>query len=211
MAGADHDAFLVPGGASDLLPTNTQIFSSTVRYGKPWYITVWSGTLLAVILAAVAASSSGGGGAKGGLWGGAFAVALVATGISWALGRLYTRQYAASLKAGEWHQGVVCFPSGDVVIRFQGLFSSVDRTIEAAYLSRAQVERRCSPLHLRPRNYLKLYFLQIDARPACVAVCEDDLRDSVVRIAEYINTLKGQQAASHYGFPSAGGFGSPLI
>ena len=51
------------------------------------------------------------------------------------------RDYETAVQMGTWHEGIIVFQSGDVVTRFKGLFREVDRTNEAAYLSRAEVEQ----------------------------------------------------------------------
>jgi hypothetical protein len=107
------------------------------------------------------------------------------------LARRATARYQLQLKNGEWHEGVIVFPSGDVVVRFGGLCGTTDRTIESVYLSRADVVRGCSiwrPFGLR--QFLKIHYLGIDARPASVSVCEIDLCDDITRIAQHINDLK---------------------
>lgn len=199
---SDSDAFLgSAGSSSDLLPSNTQLFVSAPRLRKPFFILLTVGTILTAVLLAVGSSSSLASSAKGGLLGAAAAVALIAAGAALWLRRLYIHQYHEALKQGAWHEGLVVFPSGDVVVRFSGVFANTDKTIESAFLSRAQVERRCSLLHLGRRNFLKLYYLTLDARPAVISVCEDDLRDGVARVADYINDLKAKtsHAAAAFG------------
>lgn len=199
---SDSDAFLgATGASSDLLPSNTQLFVSTPRMRKPFYIVLTVGAILAAILVAVGSSSALSGSAKGAVLGAAAAVGLVALCGAGFLRRLYIRLYNEALKQGAWHEGLVVFPSGDVVVRFGGVFVNTDKTIESAFLSRAQVERRCSFLHFRARNFLKLYYLTLDARPAVISICEDDLRDGVARVADYINDLKAKtsHAASAFG------------
>ena len=94
------------------------------------------------------------------------------------------------MAAGNWHQGVIVFPSGDVVVRAQGVFADTDKTIESVYFSRADVERGFAPHRCGVRRYLKLYFLGIDATAAVITICETDLRDDVTRIADFINEMK---------------------
>ena len=100
------------------------------------------------------------------------------------------QEYEAALAAGTWHEGVILFPSGDVVIRDRGLVSKLDKTIESVYFSRADVEQRCALHRCGMRRYLKLYYLGIDATAAVISICETDLRDDVGRIAEIINEQK---------------------
>ena len=104
--------------------------------------------------------------------------------------RRVAAQYQLQLKNGEWHEGVIVFPSGDVVVRFGGICGMTDRTIESVYLSRADVVRDCYLWRFGMKRFLKIHYLGIDARPASVSVCEIDLCDDVSRIAQHINDLK---------------------
>jgi hypothetical protein len=106
------------------------------------------------------------------------------------LARRVSAQYLIQLKNGEWHEGVIVFPSGDVVVRYGGICGMMDRTIESVYLSRADVVRGCYLWRFGMKRYLKIHYLGIDARPAAVSVCEIDLCDDVSRIAQHINDLK---------------------
>jgi hypothetical protein len=60
------------------------------------------------------------------------------------MARRANAKYTAMLSRGEWHEGIIVFPSGDVVLRFRGVLPmmNVNRTIESVYLSRAEVEKR---------------------------------------------------------------------
>jgi hypothetical protein len=98
-------------------------------------------------------------------------------------------RYNTQLKNGEWHEGVIVFPSGDVVVRFGGMCGTTDCTIESVYLSRVDVVRSCSLWRLGVKRFLKIHYLGIDARPASLSVCEVDLRDDISRIAQHINDL----------------------
>lgn len=123
---------LLPGsaGAGGLLPTNTQIFSSTVRYGKAYHATATCViTCFVVILIAGTAMSNKTTNAA--LVGSAFGIlGLGMFGLY--LFRLRVRAaYEKSLGLGEWHEGVIVFPSGDVVVRFSSTLGSIDKTIEA--------------------------------------------------------------------------------
>jgi hypothetical protein len=113
------------------------------------------------------------------------------------LARRRTREYEEALRAGSWHFGLIVFPSGDVVVRDLGLFKNVDRTIESVYLSRADVERRCAPHRCGMRNFLRIYYLGVDARPSVISICETDLRDGVSQIADFINDLRSKQMAAY--------------
>ena len=92
--------------------------------------------------------------------------------------------YIKQQAAGEWHEGVIVFPSGDVVVRFVGSFwGSIDTTIESAYLSRVDVVRSCSPWRcFAPRNHLVVHYLGIDARPAVLSICDIDLQEDVAKV-----------------------------
>ena len=94
------------------------------------------------------------------------------------------KRYLGQLAAGEWHEGVIVFPSGDVVVRFVGSFwGSTDTTIESVYLSRVDVVRSCSPWRcFAPRGYLVIHFLGIDARPSTLRICDVDLRDDITQV-----------------------------
>lgn len=191
-----QDALLptTASGVSDLLPSNTQIFSSTVRYGRLFYIIAATSGIVGILL--LLASSRAGVSAVA-LVGAGLGILAVGAGACGVLAWRAHRAYAAQLRNGEWHEGVIVFSSGDVVVRFSGIFGNVERTIEAVYLSRADVERRCAP-HVcgLPRQYLKIYHLGIDARPSVVYICETDLRESVFRVADYINALKAQNMSA---------------
>lgn len=108
--------------------------------------------------------------------------------------RKLEREYALQLESGSWHQGIIVFPSGDIVVRFHQMLGTLDKTIEAAFLSRAEVEKSCAPW--RPyapiQTYLRLYYIGIDGRPCAMSVCQTDLRDSVAQIADYISELKSK-------------------
>ena len=107
------------------------------------------------------------------------------------------KAYEAALVSGGWHEGIIVFPSGDVVVRFSGLLRMTDKTIEAVYLSRADIERRCAWHRCGPRYYILIHYLGLDARPAVVAICETQLRDNVVTVAEFINDLKSKQLSNY--------------
>jgi hypothetical protein len=69
------DAALLTGGdfvsgPSDLLPTNTQVFSSTVRYGRPFWLLFLSAAIACPLFLIAGVASEGG--AKAGLLGFAF-------------------------------------------------------------------------------------------------------------------------------------------
>lgn len=97
--------------------------------------------------------------------------------------------YAAAVAAGAHHQGVIVFPSGDIVVRMHRFMFSVDRTLEAAYFSRAEVERGCSP-GCTITDVLRLHYLGIDGRACVLSVSQADLRDPVRGIAEFLSEMK---------------------
>ena len=112
------------------------------------------------------------------------------------LARRSRKAYEAALQQGGWHEGIIVFPSGDCVIRFSGIFGMTDKTIEAVYLSRADVERKFAWHRLGFRYFVDIHYLGIDARPAVVSICETQLRDNVVTIASFINDLKSKQLSN---------------
>lgn len=92
--------------------------------------------------------------------------------------------------------GIIVFPTGDIVARFQHLFRTIDLTIENVYLNRAAVEpgfclKRCST-----RQYLAIYYLDIDGRAQRLSIVDVDLVDNVYTIAEHINQLKSKTVNS---------------
>ena len=99
---------------------------------------------------------------------------------------------------GEWHEGVIVFPSGDLVVRYNGVLSSVDATIEAVCFNRADVVQEFSFVSCRSRRYLKLYYLGLDARPAVLSICESDLRDNVTTMAAFINGVKARSLTANF-------------
>jgi hypothetical protein len=114
------------------------------------------------------------------------------------IARRAKRRYNDELRVGAWHEGIIVFPTGDLVVRFRGLFGSIDRTIEAVYLSRADVDRGWSFKSCGKRAFLRIYYLGIDARPQVVSVCEKDLRDPVARVAEFINEVKSKTMTTSF-------------
>lgn len=200
---ADEELLVTTDGVSELLPSNTQIFSSAVSYGLLWHLFVWLGGA-ATACAALAAFALKHNVAMYGAAGGVAAVTLLG---AWLLARRAQAAYATATRLGEHHEGVLVFPTGDIVIAFRGCLPplGVDTTIEAAYLSRAVVARRCSLRHLRPVRFLDLHYLRIDARPARISIAQTDLRDDVARVADYINAQKGAQ------FGGGGGAGGNAL
>ncbi|RYG53115.1 hypothetical protein EON66_08995 [archaeon] len=114
----------------------------------------------------------------------------------WLYSRRARANYRQQVQEGQWHQGVIVFPSGDVVLRFTGVLRNVDTTIDGTYLSRADVVYRCTPRRIFFKApYLVLYHLGIDARPRVTMVCQSDVCDSVHRIADHINDVKAHQTS----------------
>lgn len=191
--GAPEGSLLLDGehvlGSRDLLPTNTQIFSSTVHYSGTYYGSQ-VGVLVAFIAFMVASSATHGDTHIAFL---AVAVATLVLGVAAGFClRMRTRlAYLRALSAGEWHEGIIVFPTGDVVVRFHTVLYNVDQTIEAAYLSRAEVHRTCT-WRCQPYNQLRLHFLGIDAKPVTLTIGETYLRDSATTVAEYINDAKSR-------------------
>jgi hypothetical protein len=97
---------------------------------------------------------------------------------------------------GEWSQGVIVFPSGDVVVRMDSVFNHVDTTIEAIFLSSADAVEQFTPWRCGKRRYLRLRYLAANARASVISICETDLRESAVTIASYINSVKSKSISS---------------
>jgi hypothetical protein len=116
---------------NDLLPQNTQIFSSTVRYGRIFYAVAAAIviTSFALLLAAISDTSI-----RTPLLGAAFGLGGVGSLTLWLMTKRAKYLYNNQMRMGEWHEGVIVFPSGDIVVRFSGLWRSVDKTIEACKL-----------------------------------------------------------------------------
>ena len=103
--------------------------------------------------------------------------------------------YLAQRARGDWHEGVIVFPSGDIVLRFHRLFGHLDRTIESISLSRYEIERGCA-LHVCGfRSYLRLHFIAADGRAQVLSVCQTELADDVHVIADYLTALKERALA----------------
>ena len=105
-------------------------------------------------------------------------------------------RYRHKVAMSEWQEGVIVFPSGDLVVRLEGLFHSVDTTIESVYLTRADVVSGFACTRCRPRRHLLIHYIGLDAKPAVIRVCEADLRESGITIASYINDLKSKSLTS---------------
>ena len=148
MLGAGDEELLVEG-ISDLLPQNTQVFPSTPRAGCAFYVIVWLGGALSILLGLAALARAH----DLALYGAAGGLGVAVLAAAFALHRCTAARHAAAVRAGELHEGIIVFPTGDIVIRFSGCAPGgrcgVDLTVEAAYLSRAAVVRRCSLPHVR--------------------------------------------------------------
>lgn len=113
--------------------------------------------------------------------------------VAWS--RRLQATYLLRRTRGEWHEGVIVFPSGDVVLRFHRLFGHVDRTIEAASLSRVEIERGCAPHVCGFRSYLRLHYIATDGRAQVLSVCQSELVDDLHQVQQYIETLKDRAMA----------------
>ncbi|MDR3741834.1 MAG: hypothetical protein P4L40_22670 [Terracidiphilus sp.] len=103
--------------------------------------------------------------------------------------------YRHKVAMSEWQDGVIVFPSGDVVVRLPGL-RPVDTTIEAVCLTYAVVKPGCSIARCRPQSMLQIHFKGLDAAESVVSVCQADLRESALTIAAYINDVKSKSNTS---------------
>ncbi len=161
---------------------------SSVRYGRLWHAIAAAAVFIFVLFLGISVS---GGVSSPSLWLGlTFGVPLALCVPLFLLARKHAKDYESSVRSGTWHEGVIVFPSGDVVVRFKNLIFDVDKTIEAAHLSRAEVERQFAIQRLWWRPHLRVHYVGIDARPVAVAVCDVDLRDPPKKIADYINAVK---------------------
>jgi len=117
---------------------------------------------------------------------------VIAVACLYWLARRATSAHAKQLASGEWHEGVIVFASGDVVLRFMNLTGNVDTTIETRYLSRADVKQQFSVWRCSSRRHLQVYYLGMDTRPKVASISQDDLTDDVGTIAGYINDTKAK-------------------
>lgn len=182
-------------GAPSNLPTNTTSFFSTAAYPRAWYALAAAAALVSLALVA-----SGGGGA---VVGAGFGVGLAAAAALLLWARRCERDHAHGLHSNSWRYGVFVFPSGDVVVRLPGVLRDTDLTVEAVYVSRAEVAVAFAPSRcgLR-RKFLMLHYLSLEGRPLLARVCETEMRDDVAHVADTINEAKLR--AAHGG--GAGGF-----
>lgn len=102
-------------------------------------------------------------------------------------------KYNEMVASNRWHEGVIVFPDGSVIVRVRSPFRSIDETIEPVYLSRADAVYELSLLTCcRRAKFLRIYFLGADARPQLITLSQSALVDDVVTIAEYINQNKSK-------------------
>eukprot|EP01138_Halocafeteria_seosinensis_P014159 gb/GECG01014457.1/.p1 GENE.gb/GECG01014457.1/~~gb/GECG01014457.1/.p1 ORF type:complete len:191 (+),score=4.38 gb/GECG01014457.1/:1-573(+) len=182
------DPLLTEETTSDLLPTNTQVFPSSYRFPFFFWVTLAGGSLLSLILIAVGGSTSGSTQA-GTLTVGI--IILVTTGI--ALFVLYRRSklsHEYKIRTGEWYEGVIVFPNGNVVIRLNSLCWRIDLTIESVYLSRVDVAHRFNFAKCGRTQYLKFYYSKLDSTPGQLAIPAYCFVDNLERIAQYVNEVK---------------------
>jgi hypothetical protein len=112
------------------------------------------------------------------------------------IARKMKEAYRQKVAMSEWQEGVIVFPSGDVVVRLEGLFGKIDTTIESVYLTKAEVTTACAFTRLRRLKFLTIHYISLDAKPTVIAVAEADLRESPATIAAYINDLKAKALTS---------------
>ena len=115
--------------------------------------------------------------------------------IMYLLAQQATKTHARQRASGEWHEGVIVFSSGDVVVRFLGVTSTVDITVESRYLSRAEVRPQFSVNRCATRRALKVYYMGMDTRLKVLSIPEHDLTDDVDTIASYINDTKAKSTS----------------
>ena len=188
-----HAGLLVDtvAGASELLPDGTAVYASTCRWPRLFYAAASASVVTAASLFLAGATSSDS----------SARVALVGAAVglfaSAALGLLWWRRqleaaYLLARSGGSWHQGVIVFASGDVVVRFARAWGNVDRTIESAFVSRAEVERGCAPHACGVRDFLRLHYVAVDGRAGALSVCQTELVDPVAHVAAYITETKAK-------------------
>jgi len=178
-------------GASELLPDGTAIFVSTCRWPRLFYAAASAAVVLftALLLAGVTSTSRAG---ATGLLASAFGTFAVAAGLLLLWARRLHAAYVHARAAGAWHQGVIVFASGDIVVRFARPLRNLDRTIESAFVSRAEVERGCAPHACGVRDFLRLHFVAVDGRQCSLSLCQTELVDPVRAVADYIGEVKAR-------------------
>jgi len=178
------------------LPAHTQLFVSA-----PPTLGLRRWELVAVLALAVAIAGLAGGAAgapPSGLTRTALAAACAAATAALVaslvvVARCRRRAYDDAVRRGSWIEGILVFATGDVAIRFEWRAMPINQTIE--FVSRADVESRCSLWRCRRAAFLRIYYHTIDARPAVATVCESELRDSIASVAAYINEVKGRNTS----------------
>lgn len=128
----DAPNLLDSAGHSGLLPTNTTIYHSTVRYSRAFYVLSLGGCSLGSLLLLIAILTTSD--KRGSLFGFAFALLMITGIVGYIIARRDNNKYKEDIFNGNWHQGIIIFPSGDIVVRISRIFGGIDRTIESAYL-----------------------------------------------------------------------------
>ncbi len=184
-----HSGLLIDtvAGASDLLPDGTAVFASTCRWPRVFYAAAGAavGVTASLLLAGATTASVALVGTALGLF------AAAAIGLLWWRRRLEAA-YLLARSGGSWHQGVIVFASGDVVVRFSRAWGNLDRTIESAFVSRAEVERGCAPHACGARDFLRLHFVAVDGRPTALSICQTELVDPVAHVVDFISEVKAK-------------------
>ena len=204
--GADY---LLPVGVSggvSVLPAQTQIFVASARYGRAWHLVAGACAASALMLLALGAGQPAGSAAGAALLALAFVLPACGAGALAVLARRAEAAHAVAVAQGQVQQGVLVFPNGDVVVRLQGVFADVEATIEAAHLSRAEVERKCAPWppRLGATPFLVLYHIGADGRTRRLAVSQAELLEPVERIADELSEQHAR--ALQHGLGSSGAF-----
>lgn len=180
---------LAPAGHnSGLLPTNTTVYHSTVRYSRAFYFLSLGGASLGSLLLFISIVTTSE--KRGSLFGFAFAFLFITGIVGFILARRDSKKYKEDIFNGNWHQGIIIFPSGDIVVRISRMFRGIDRTIEAAYLRNVFVRNGFSWKRWSFRKYLDIHYTGIDSRQHVISLEESELRDSVSDIAVHINSLR---------------------
>jgi len=189
-----HEQLLAPeapaSGAGSLLPPGTRVFASTPRFGPQLVASASCGAFLFVVFA----GSQGTLGASAAL-ALAFTLPLLLFGYAGWLARRAYAEHAAASARGEWHEGVILFPTGDLVVRFHGLLGLVDVTVEAAFLSRCDVASVPALGRLGlPVKTLEVHHVELSGRQAVLRVHAFDLADDVAAVAAAVNDLKAARS-----------------
>lgn len=125
MASAKEDLLPQEGSLSSLLPKDTVIFASTRPLGK-----VFVGCLAFTLLLTATLLGLGFVEAQhNDFYIAAAVVALAGLLVCYILNVRSKITFQRQLDMGDWQEGVICFPSGDLVLRFSKFFNSVEKTI----------------------------------------------------------------------------------